>query len=217
MTARTFTRASFIASLAGAGLVLAAPAAHAARNADAEAFAQSSATQALNAISQPQGREQTFQTLMSQFADVPRIANFVLGRYAVQLRNDPALRSAWVDVFRDYAFAVYMAQLDRYRGAQISVTNSIERIPGQDVVVRTEMAPRGQSRPLPVQWRLLKNGDSWKVVDVSLILDGNEIWLAQQQQRDFLAMLDANHGDIQALMAHVRSSTANLRQRSARG
>ncbi|MES1156393.1 MAG: ABC transporter substrate-binding protein [Alphaproteobacteria bacterium] len=221
MTARSLTRASFIAAIAGSALLAAAPTALAARNPDAEQFAQTSAAQALQALAgdgaiTPQ-REQTFQQLMGTFSDVPRIANFVLGRYAVQLRADPQLRAAWVDVFRDYAFAVYEAQLDRYRGATITVTNSIERIPGQDVIVRTEMAPRGQARPLPVQWRLLRTGNTWKVVDVSLILDGNEIWLAQQQQRDFLAMLDSNHGDIQALMAHVRSTTANMRQHSARG
>ncbi|HVY85369.1 MAG TPA: ABC transporter substrate-binding protein [Caulobacterales bacterium] len=216
MTARSLTRASFLAAIAGAALVLTAPAAHAARNADAEQFAQANAQAALQAISANQSREQTFQTLMSQFADVPRIANFVLGRYAVQLRSNAQLRAAWVDVFRDYAFAVYEAQLDRYRGAAIRVTNSVERIPGQDVIVRTEMAPRGSSRPLPVQWRLLRNGASWKVVDVSLILDGNEIWLAQQQQRDFLAFLDTNHGDVQALINHVRTNTAQMRQ-AARG
>ncbi|MES1199372.1 MAG: ABC transporter substrate-binding protein [Pseudomonadota bacterium] len=216
MTARTLTRASFLAAIAGAALVVTAPAAHAARDPEAEQFAQTNAAAAIAAISAPQDRERTFQTLMSQFSDVPRIANFVLGRYAVQLRNNPQLRTAWVDVFRDYAFAVYEAQLDRYRGATIRVTNSIERVPGQDVIVRTEMAPRGSSRPLPVQWRLLKTGASWKVVDVSLILDGNEIWLAQQQQRDFLAFLDTNHGDIQALINHVRNNTAQMRQ-SVRG
>lgn len=68
-----------------------------------------------------------------------------------------------------------------------------------------------------MQWRILKQGNVWKVVDVSLVLEGNEIWLAQQQQRDFLAALEQNNGNIRALITTVRQSTASLRQRTARG
>jgi ABC-type transporter MlaC component len=64
-----------------------------------------------------------------------------------------------------------------------------------------------------VQWRLLRSGDAWKVVDVSLILEGNQIWLAQQQQRDFLAQLDRNNGNIRSLMTELRTVTASMRER----
>jgi hypothetical protein len=45
------------------------------------------------------------------------------------------------------------------------------------------------------------------------LIEGNQIWLAQQQQRDFLAALDRNNGDIRALMTDIRGLTASLRQR----
>jgi hypothetical protein len=61
-------------------------------------------------------------------------------------------------------------------------------------------------------------GDGWKVVDVSLVIEGNEIWLAQQQQRDFLAELDRNNGDIPALIRMVQGMTTSMRARiAARG
>jgi hypothetical protein len=50
-------------------------------------------------------------------------------------------------------------------------------------------------------------------VDVSLVLEGNQIWLAQQQQRDFLAQLDRNNGDIPGLMSSIRELTASMRDR----
>ena len=59
---------------------------------------------------------------------------------------------------------------------------------------------------------MLKAGEVWKVVDVSLLDQGNQIWLAQQQQRDFLAALDRNHGDIRALIADVQNQTSRMRQ-----
>jgi phospholipid transport system substrate-binding protein len=186
----------------------------AARNTEAEQYVQANASQALEMLSNrasADARQQAFERLMTQFADVPRIATFVLGRYAGQLRSDPALRSEWMAVFQDYSNAVYEDQLDRYRGNAIRITGSIERVPGRDVVVQSVVAPRGQSRPLPVQWRILRSGNVWKVVDVSLVLEGNEVWLAQQQQRDFLAQLDRSNGDIRVLIASVRRATAQMR------
>lgn len=216
MTARSLTRRAAFLAMTATALAATAPLAHAARNNEAEAYVQANASQALASLA-PNAPAAQFYELMTRFSDMPRIANFVLGRYGAQLRADAALRTEWTRAFQDYSIAVYQSRLDRFSGANIRVTNSIERVPGSDVIVVSEIAPRGGGRATPVQWRILKQGNVWKVVDVSLILEGNEIWLAQQQQRDFLAALDANHGDIRALMATVRQSTASLRQRTARG
>jgi len=213
-----FTRSGFVAALTGAFLLAASPAAFAARNEGAEQYVQSNAGSALQALGNREvssaERQRTFHQLMARFADMPRIANFVLGRYGTQLRQDPALRAEWTETFQNYAIAVYEDQLDRYTSSQLRVIGSTERVAGQDVIVRSEMTPRGAGRPLPVQWRLLRTGEIWKVVDVSLIIEGNEIWLAQQQQRDFLAALDRNRGDIRALMVEVRNMTTTMRQRT---
>ncbi|UPT63919.1 MAG: ABC transporter substrate-binding protein [Hyphomonadaceae bacterium JAD_PAG50586_4] len=216
MTSRPITRATFFAGMLGLGLLVAAPDAHAARNADAENYVQENATAALRTLSDtavgtPQRRTQ-FDQLMARFADMPRISSFVLGRYGAQLRADAALRTDWNRTFQEYSIAVYEDRLGRFNGATIRVTDSTERVAGRDVIVTTEMQPRG-ARAQTVQWRLLRSGNVWKVVDVSLLIEGNQIWLAQQQQRDFLAQLDRNNGDIRALMTDIRQLTASLRQR----
>lgn len=219
MTARTFTRTAFVATLLSAGMLAAAPSAYAARNADAEQYVQTNAQAALSSLANMSvsrnQRQQTFNTLMSRFADMPRIANFVLGRYGAQLRSDAALRAEWTRTFQEYSIAVYEAQLEQYSTSTLRVVNSVERVAGRDVIVVSEMTPRGSSRAMRVQWRMLRgaNGGAWKVVDVSLVNDGTEIWLAQQQQRDFLAALDRNNGDIRALMTTVQGQTASMRQR----
>lgn len=216
MTTRPITRSAFFAGMLGLGLLVAAPDAHAARNADAENYVQENATAALRtladtAVGTPQRRTQ-FDQLMARFADMPRISSFVLGRYGAQLRSDAALRTDWNRTFQEYSIAVYEDRLGRFNGATIRVTDSTERVAGRDVIVTTEMQPRG-ARAQTVQWRLLRSGNVWKVVDVSLLIEGNQIWLAQQQQRDFLAQLDRNNGDIRALMTDIRQLTASLRQR----
>lgn len=212
----SITRAGFLAAMLSMGVLAAAPDAHAARNGDAERYVQENADAALRALGS-QGsatqRRQTFYRLMAEFADMPRIANFVLGRYGTQLRNDATLRSEWTRTFQEYAIAVYEDRLERFSGSAIRVTGSVERVPGRDVVVTSEIQPRTGGRPTRVQWRLLRSGDVWKVVDVSLVIDGNEIWLAQQQQRDFLAALDRNNGDIRRLMADLQDVTTSMRER----
>jgi len=218
VSARPITRAAFLAGLTGVGVVAFAPAAHATRNSDAESYVQENAASALRTLGDrtisASQRRQTFDRLMQQFADMPRIANFVLGRYSAQLRSDTALRTEWTRAFQDYAIAVYEDRLERFSGSAVRVTGSTERVAGRDVIVNTEIQPRnGGGRPMTVQWRLLRSANAWKVVDVSLLLDGNQIWLAQQQQRDFLAQLDANNGDIRALMSEIRTVTASMRQR----
>ena len=216
-TPNTLTRAAFLSGVLSAGLLAVAPTAHAARNTDAEGYVQQNATSALRTLGDRNlsstQRRQTFDRLMTQFADMPRIAHFVLGRYGAQLRADAALRSEWTSTFQDYAIAVYEVRLGNFSGSAIRVTGSVERVPGRDVIVTSELNPRDGGRPMTVQWRLLRTGEAWKVVDVSLILEGNEIWLAQQQQRDFLAQLDRNNGDIRALMTTIRGQTASMRER----
>lgn len=217
MTCRSITRATFLASFAAAALIAAAAPAAAARNENAETYVQQSATAALQALGNrqvpPPVRQQAFHQVMAQFADMPRVANFVLGRYGAQLRADAALRAEWNRTFQDYAIAVYQDRLDSYSESDVRVIGSTERVPDRDVIVVSEMTPAGGSRPLRVQWRVLRTGETWKAVDVSLVLEGNEIWLAQQQQRDFLAALDENRGDIRALMTRVQGMTAAMRQR----
>lgn len=214
MTTRSISRATFLSAIVGAALMAATPA-HAARNESAETYVQTSAQAALTSLAnrRPGASNATFTGLMERFADMPRIANYVLGRYGTQLRSDAALRTDWNRTFQDYAIAVYEDQLDAYSRSTLRVIGSTERTPGRDVVVISEMTPRGASRPLRVQWRVLRSGEVWKVVDVSLVLEGNEIWLAQQQQRDFLAALDRNNGNIRALMTQVQGQTAAMRQR----
>ncbi len=212
----SITRTFFITALLGAGMLATAPSALAARDPAAETYVQQNASQALSTLGNRSvtgaERRRLFDQLMRQFSDMDRIAMFVVGRYSAQLRADPTLRTAWIDTFKDYAVAVYEDQLAAYSGSAIRVTGSTERIPGRDIVVNSEITPRGQ-RPLPVQWRLLRAGDAWKVFDVSLIFEGgNQIWLAQAQQLDFLAQLDQTHGDMRALIARVQQTTASLRQ-----
>ena len=216
MIARTFTRAAIASALAGFGALCARGARRAQRRGRSlrSGKRHERAPALANRSVSPAQRQQTFNQLIQRFADMPRIAGFVLGRYAAQLRNDQALRSEWTEAFEAYSIAVYELRLGAFDGSTVRVGGAIERS-ANDGIVQSEMVPNSGGRAQPVQWRLIRRNDVWKVNDVSVILDGNQIWLAQQQQGEFLSQLDRNNGDVRALTNDIRQRTASIRTRVA--
>lgn len=222
MSVRSMTRTAFLAALASVAALAAAPPAHAARNAEAELYVQEHASEAFaalgdNSLSATQ-KQQTFNRLVAQFSDMPRIAIWVLGRYAAQLRGDPTLRSEWTETFQTFAITSYEYQLNRFSGSVLRVVGSTELTPNQTVDVTSEITPRGQTRPVTVRWRINRSGQGWKVFDIQLVTaNGDAIWLGQLQQQEFLAQLGRNGGDIRALLRSIQTQTASMRERMTRG
>lgn len=208
-----------VLALAGGFALVGAQVAPAAASATTEAFVQTNAQLVLNNLAQAKSAEQRrleFSTQMDKFADMPRVADYVLGKYARNARANPAQYKLWQDTFKQYGLAVYESQLDQYRGRTIKVLPGSEdsTINGREYsVVKSQIVlPTGQ--PFMVNWRLVKVGESWRVVDVALKLDETVIWLAIQQQQDFLARLDKNGGDIAKLTTVVQQLTAEMRKQS---
>ena len=210
---RPVTRATFLSGLFGLGALAVAPNAHAARNSDAETYVQTNATAALAALANTNAaqRRQNFQRLMAQFADMDRIATYMVGRYSPALRADADLRRDWRAAFQEFAIATYEDQFQNLSGGQVRVTGSEERVAGRDVIVSSQVRPP-RGAPMQVQWRVLRSGAGWKVMDVAVGAD--EVWLGQIQQRQFLSQLDDNNGNVRALINDLRGRTTAMRDRA---
>jgi ABC-type transporter MlaC component len=216
------TRTAFLAALASMAAFAAAPPAHAARNAEAERYVEEHANEAFAALGDSSlsgaQKQQTFNHLVAQFSDMPRIAIWVLGRHAAQLRNDPTLRAEWTNAFQTFAITSYEYQLNQFSGSVLHVVGSTELTPNQTVDVTSEITPRGQTRPVTVRWRVNRSGQGWKAFDIQLVTaNGDAIWLGQLQQQEFLAQLGRNGGDIRALLRSIQTQTASMRERMTRG
>ena len=155
-------------------------------------------------ISKAQRQEQ-FRGFLTTLTDLRRIALYTLG--PARRTATPAEQEAFVNAFREYAFAVYGAEFSKYSGQTLRVTGSYERGPG-DELVRTVLvdpqAPAGQ-QPIEVDFRVYGNGGHYNVVDI--VVAGLD--LAITEQEDFGSFLAQHNNDIRAL-------TANLQQRAAR-
>lgn len=174
--------------------------AQAPRDAGAEQFVQSGAQRIITVLND-KGQSNAekiriFRGLVDELADVPRITNFVLGKYARTIT--PAQRDRFARVFREYAQNVYETRLGDYHGETVKVTGSVVRKPG-DVVVNTTIGGGKLSQPVVASWRVLGSGNSWKVVDVQVA----GIWLAITQQQDFVSTVDNAGGNVDVLIAQL--------------
>lgn len=175
--------------------------AQAARDPSAEQFVQAGAQRVISVLADRRLSEAqkaaTFHRAIDELADVPKITNFVLGKYARTIT--PAQRAQFAPAFRTYAESVYRGRLNDYQGESVRVTGSTVRKPG-DVIVNTQISGGQLSQPVMVSWRVLGGPNAWKVVDVQF----KGVWLAITQQQDFVSTIDNAHGDIGVLITRLQ-------------
>lgn len=175
--------------------------AQAARDPSAEQFVQAGAQRVISvladkSLSETQ-KEAAFHSAIDDLADVPKITNFVLGKYARTIT--PEQRARFTPTFRTYAESVYRNRLNDYHGESLKVTGSTVRKPG-DVIVNTQVTGGQLSQPVLVSWRVLGSAGAWKAVDVQF----KGVWLAITQQQDFVSTIDNAHGDINVLITQLQ-------------
>ena len=177
-----------------------------------EAYVQKNASEALSSLNNPKltaaERTATFNAYMDKFTDIDAVSNFVIGKYARRFTEDELTR--YRKAFRNYALAVYEAQLDAYRGEAVVVKSSVDRSP-TDSIVNT-VIKRKDGKEMDVRWRVQGKEGSYQVVDVALNSDGNLIWLGIEQRAQFIALLDDNNGSADKLIAKIDSMTKKLKQ-----
>lgn len=175
--------------------------AQAARDPQAEQFVQARAQRVITVLADKNQsiaqKKATFHQAIDQLADVPRITNFVLGKYARTITPDQ--RQRFAAAFRVYAESVYQNRISDYHGEVLKVTGSTVRKPG-DVIVNTTISGGQIGQPLPVAWRVMGGGTSWKVVDIQF----KGVWLAITQQQDFVSTIDNAGGNIDVLISQLQ-------------
>ncbi len=171
------------------------------RDPQAEQFVQTNAQKIISVLADRSmsvaQKNATFHHTIDAIADVPKITNFVLGKYARTIT--PQQRQQFSTAFRAYAERVYQTRLGDYHGETLKVTGSVVRKPG-DVIVNSVITGGQVGQPMPVAWRVLSSGGLWKVVDVQVKL----VWLAITQQQDFVSTIDNAGGDIGVLIARLQ-------------
>ncbi len=178
--------------------------------AEAETMIQSVAdevTALIRSGASPQEQAQRFRKIFESTAATPQIARFVMGRSWREM--SPAQQDAFRDAFLDYVARVYVGILGDYRGQTLTVTGS--RDFGDKGILVYSVAKAEGTKDTPVEWLVSdRAGDGAKLVD--LTVEG--VSMLQSQRQEFAAMLEKRNGDVDQLIADLRSGKATGKEKS---
>lgn len=106
--------------------------------------------------------------------DVSRMAGYVLGAYGQDLPT--ADRVAFEERFETFMVTVLAERAWNLAGSDISVVGSVDRR-GVESIVTTRLKDRATPSQM-MRWRLIRDGNSWKIIDLQL----GGLWLAVEQR-----------------------------------
>jgi len=133
------------------------------------------------------GRYDKLTPVIEKTYDLPLMARISVGPQWTTLTPDQQAKVT--DAFKNLSIATYASRFDGFGGESFQITG--EAPTGTDDVVDTKMI-RPHDDPVELNYRLRKNGDDWKIIDV--FLSGTISQLANYRS-EFSATLRAKGAD----------------------
>jgi phospholipid transport system substrate-binding protein len=149
-------------------------------------------------------RNKRFRSLLIQGFDVPAIGRFVLGRYWREATEEE--RQEYQSLFEDLIVATYAGRFAEYTGETFTLYDARPDDNSQFIIVASQIdRPSGAS--IRVDWRVMKTGSSYAIVDVAI----EGISMSITQRSEFAAVIQRSGGKIRGLLAALRDKTKELR------
>lgn len=169
---------------------------------EAKAHVQKTVDEILALLKSPsngKSRAPQLQQIMESRANVPLWARFSAGR-AWREMND-AQQNDFVGAFSQYIAVTYARRFDEYAGnPKVTIGKAVDA--GRKGIVVSSPIRIDNGEPVLVEWLVSDRGGRIEVVD--LIIEG--ISLAATQREEINAMLDKRGGDINVLIADLRTT-----------
>lgn len=138
-----------------------------------------------------------FETLFGKYADVPIIGRSALGIAARSA--SPAQMTAFTKAFEGYLSRKYGRRFREFIGGKIEVTDAHPLNSFYEVVSVAKL--RGES-PFDLRWWV--SDKSGRLLFFNMIIDG--VNMLATERTEIGAMLDQQHGDINALIKELRTA-----------
>jgi len=142
------------------------------------------------------GAAQKCRRLLAWAFDVPTMARYALG--TAWNKATSTERRVFLAAFQDEIVAAYVRRMRAYRGATMTFVGARPPSGGDRIAASRLIVPGGPEQTWI--WKLRPVGETWRIVDVSI--DGRSALHAERQE--YAEILQANHGDINAVIAFVR-------------
>lgn len=144
-------------------------------------------------------RLDAFRELILDNAQLDRIASFALGRYARILRADNRY-DEYAGLFQEYVVRIYASRLGAYNGQTVTIDKTQPRGENEVIVYSTIQPGRDGGSPVSVNWRLIKDGESYKILDVNIV----GAWMSIEQQSQFASIINRNGGKAESIIGHLQ-------------
>jgi phospholipid transport system substrate-binding protein len=133
--------------------------------------------------------------LLSWAFDVPAMGEYALGKAWARASEEE--RKEFLQAFEDEIVGEYLRRMKG--GTTMTFIGTRSPLHG-DLLAASRVAVPGKEDQTWV-WRIRPEGQTWRIVDVSV--DGRSAIFGERQT--YAEVLQANHGDIKAVIAYVRS------------
>jgi phospholipid transport system substrate-binding protein len=148
-------------------------------------------------------RRQKFDQLLAETFDMEGIGRFLLGRH--WRLATPEDREAYLKAFTESTVYTYSNRFDDYSGQKLAVDGSRED--GQFTLVASRIIDPKGGPDVRVDWRVIRQGDAFKVVDV--VIEGVSMSVTQRQE--YASVIQSNGGDVKALIKALNDRMDRLR------
>jgi phospholipid transport system substrate-binding protein len=145
------------------------------------------------------GRFDKFEPVITKIYDLPLMTRISVGPQWTSLTPDQQTKV--IEAFKQLSIATYASRFDGYGGEQFQITGESPANGGDDIVDTKLVRPNDE--PVELNYRLRKNGDDWKIIDV--YLSGTISQLANYRS-EFAATLRSGGGD--ALVSLINQKVA---------
>jgi len=145
------------------------------------------------------GRFDKFEPVITKIYDLPLMTRISVGPQWASLTPDQQTKV--IEAFKQLSIATYASRFDGYGGEQFQITGESPANGGDDIVDTKLVRPNDD--PVELNYRLRKNGDDWKIIDV--YLSGTISQLANYRS-EFAATLRSGGAD--ALVTLINQKVA---------
>jgi phospholipid transport system substrate-binding protein len=122
--------------------------------------------------------------------------------------HTPQEKKEFVEVFTNLLERSYMDRIEAYTDEQVEYNN--EKIDEGFAVVRTTITAKDKE-PIPIDYKLIKEGDAWKVYDV--VIEG--VSLVNNYRNQFNKIISAN--SYQELLKKMKTKEAEILKEPSTG
>ncbi|MGB0343615.1 MAG: MlaC/ttg2D family ABC transporter substrate-binding protein [Parvibaculales bacterium] len=143
-------------------------------------------------------REEGFHSLLTERANLRRIARFTLGQFARQVEKDEF--EAFQTLLTEMIVKVYANRLAEYSDEKVIVDNVQNK--KRNFIVASHIEFANGRDPIEMSWWLVKEkSGAFSLFDVNVL----GVWMAQEQRDSYASVLKKNRGDMSKLLSHMRN------------